>query len=75
MTVIPYTKFMLSLVIEGIDDEDDLAKPYVVTLERSTGELLSIRRNYEEGDELEMQTSTFCTLLYMCPVLAFMGLV
>ena len=40
-----------SLVIQGLDDEDDLAKPYVVTIERSTGELLSIRRNYEEDEE------------------------
>ena len=62
-----------SLVIEGIDDEDDLAKPYVVTLERSTGELLSIRRNYEEGDELERKRQHFVHYVYV-PGFGFYGL-
>ena len=38
------------LVIDGAgdsEDEDGLAKPYVVTIERGTGEILAIRRNYE----------------------------
>ena len=61
------------LVIEGIDDEDDLAKPYVVTIERSTGELLSIRRNYEEGDELEMKRQHFVHYVYV-PGFGFYGL-
>ena len=61
------------LVIEGIDDEDDLAKPYVVTLERSTGELLSIRRNYEEDDELEMKRQHFVHYSYV-PGFGFYGL-
>jgi hypothetical protein len=62
-----------NLVIEGIDDEDDLAKPYVVTLERSTGELLSIRRNYEEDDELEMKRQHFVHYSYV-PGFGFYGL-
>ena len=61
------------LVIEGIDDEDDLAKPYVVTLERSTNELLSIRRNYEEDDELEKKRQHFVHYSYV-PGFAFYGL-
>jgi hypothetical protein len=62
-----------NLVIDGIDDEDDLAKPYVVTLERSTGELLSIRRNYEEGDELERKRQHFVHYVYV-PGFGFYGL-
>ena len=61
------------LVIEGIDDEDDLAKPYVVTLERSTNELLSIRRNYEEDDELEKKRQHFVHYSYV-PGFGFYGL-
>ena len=62
-----------SLVIEGIDDEDDLAKPYVVTIERSTNELLSIRRNYEEDDELERKRQHFVHYVYV-PGFGFYGL-
>ena len=70
-----YTLFEIHahLVIEGIDDEEDLAKPYVVTLERSTGELLSIRRNYEEDDELEMKRQHFVHYSYV-PGFGFYGL-
>jgi len=70
-----YTLFEIHahLVIEGIDDEDDLAKPYVVTIERGTGELLSIRRNYEEDDELEMKRQHFVHYSYV-PGFGFYGL-
>ena len=61
------------LVIDGIDDEDDLAKPYVVTLERSTGELLSIRRNYEQDDPLEKKRQHFVHYSYV-PGFGFYGL-
>jgi hypothetical protein len=62
-----------NLTIEGIDDEDDLAKPYVVTLERGTGELLSIRRNYDEDDELEKKRQHFVHYSYV-PGFGFYGL-
>ena len=70
-----YTLFEIHahLVIDGIDDEDDLAKPYVVTIERGTGELLSIRRNYEEDDELEMKRQHFVHYSYV-PGFGFYGL-
>ena len=35
------------------DEETGIALPYVVTLEKSSGEILAIRRNYEEHDELK----------------------
>jgi len=45
------------LVIDGIDDsEDDIAKPYVVTIEKGTGEVLAIRRNWNEEDELRLNS-------------------
>ena len=42
------------LLIEGIDDDDGIARPYVVTIERGSGEVLAVRRNYEEGDPSNM---------------------
>ena len=39
------------LVIDGVDEDDDeIAKPYVVTLERGTNQILSVRRNWNPDD-------------------------
>ena len=61
------------LVIEGIDDEDDIARPYVVTIERGSGEVLAIRRNYEEGDPLTLKRQHFVHYVYV-PGFGFYGL-
>lgn len=59
--------------IPGVDDEDDLPKPYVVTIERGSGEILSVRRNYEESDELTMKNQFFVHYPYV-PGFGFYGL-
>ena len=61
------------IVIEGIDDEDDIARPYVVTIERGSGEVLAIRRNYEEGDPLTLKRQHFVHYVYV-PGFGFYGL-
>jgi hypothetical protein len=62
------------LVIEGIDDsEEDIAKPYVVTIERGTGEVLSIRRNWNEMDPLQLKRQHFVHYVYV-PGFGFYGL-
>ena len=61
------------LVIEGIDDEDGLAKPYIVTIERGTGEVLAIRRNWNEEDMLTMKRQHFVHYVYV-PGFGFYGL-
>ncbi len=61
------------LVIEGIDDDDDIARPYVVTIERGSGEVLAIRRNYEEGDPLTLKRQHFVHYVYV-PGFGFYGL-
>ena len=61
------------LVIEGVDDEDDIARPYVVTLERGSGSVLSIRRNYDEGDPLTLKRQHFVHYAYV-PGFGFYGL-
>ena len=62
------------LIIEGVDEDDDeLAKPYVVTIERGNGEILAIRRNWEEEDELMLKRQHFVHYVYV-PGFGFYGL-
>ena len=62
------------LIIDGVDeDEDEIAKPYVVTIERGTGEILAIRRNWNEDDELMLKRQHFVHYVYV-PGFGFYGL-
>ena len=62
------------LVIEGFDDSDDeIAKPYVVTIERSSSEVLAIRRNWDPDDELMLKRQHFVHYPYV-PGFGFYGL-
>ena len=61
------------LLIDGVDDEDGIARPYVVTIERGSGEVLAIRRNYEEDDELTLKRQHFVHYIYV-PGFGFYGL-
>ena len=63
----------VEMTIPGVDDEDDLPKPYVVTIERGSGEVLAVRRNYEESDELTMKNQFFVHYPYV-PGFGFYGL-
>ena len=61
------------LIIDGVDDDDGIARPYVVTIERGSGEVLSVRRNYEEGDALTLKRQHFVHYVYV-PGFGFYGL-
>ena len=62
------------LVIDGVDeDEDEIAKPYVVTIERGTSEVLSIRRNLNPDDPLMLKRQHFVHYVYV-PGFGFYGL-
>ena len=62
------------LVIDGVDDSDeDIAKPYVVTIERGSGEILAIRRNWNEEDDLFLKRQHFVHYVYV-PGFGFYGL-
>jgi hypothetical protein len=66
------------LIIDGLDgeEEDDdlqIAKPYVVTLERGTGEVLAIRRNWNPDDPLTLKRQHFVHYVYV-PGFGFYGL-
>lgn len=65
------------LVIDGIDAEDDdspqIAKPYVVTIERGNNKVLSIRRNWNPDDPLMLKRQHFVHYVYV-PGFGFYGL-
>jgi len=69
------------LIIDGIDGADEegdsdgltIAKPYVVTLEKGTGEVLAIRRNWNPDDSLTLKRQHFVHYVYV-PGFGFYGL-
>ena len=69
------------LIIDGIDGADEegdydglqIAKPYVVTLEKGTGEVLAIRRNWNPDDILTLKRQHFVHYVYV-PGFGFYGL-
>ena len=64
----------VDMVIDGVDDsDDDIAKPYIVTIERGTGEILGIRRNWDEDDPLMLKRQHFVHYVYV-PGFGFYGL-
>lgn len=63
-----------NLCIDGVDDEEnDLAKPYVVTIDKGTDKVLSIRRNWDEEDPLMLKRNHFVHYIYV-PGYGFYGL-
>jgi len=51
--------------LPGFEDEDGIALPYVITIERGTQEILAIRRNWEEGDEHKLKRQHFVQYTYI----------
>jgi len=62
----------VELDLKGYEDEDGIALPYVVTIEKSTGEVLAIRRNWYEDDDLRMKRQHFVHYQYV-PGFGFYG--
>jgi len=64
----------VDMVIDGFDDSDDeVARPYVVTIERGTGAVLAIRRNWDPDDPLMLKRQHFVHYVYV-PGFGFYGL-
>ncbi len=53
-------------------DEDDLELPYIITIDRSSQQVLAIRRNWKEDDELQTKRVYFIHYKYL-PGLGFYG--
>ena len=67
------------LDIEGYEDKDEdgeptgIALPYVVTIERGTGEVLAIRRNWNPDDKKQLKRQHFVDYIYI-PGFGFYGM-
>jgi hypothetical protein len=68
----------VDLDIEGFEDKDSTGEPtgvklpYIVTLDKGSGEVLSIRRNYDFDDELKRKRQYFVHYKFL-PGLGFYG--
>jgi len=49
----------VNLDLENGDNEDGIALPYVVTIEKGTGTILAIRRNWNPDDKLKLKRQHF----------------
>jgi hypothetical protein len=49
----------------GYEDKDGVARPYVVTIDRSTNDILAIRRNWEEDDKTKQKRQHFVQYTYV----------
>ena len=47
------------LDLPGFEDKEGIALPYVVTLEKNSGTILAIRRNYQPDDDLKKKRNHF----------------
>jgi hypothetical protein len=57
---------------EPFEQEDGIARPYVITIEKTSRTILSIRRNYYEDDEKKKKRQFFVHYKYL-PGLGFYG--
>jgi hypothetical protein len=51
--------------LPGYEDEDGIALPYVVTIDRGTNEVLAIRRNWNEDDKQKLKRQHFVQYTYI----------
>jgi len=51
--------------LAGYEDEDGIARPYVITVERGTTKVLAIRRNWKEDDKKQLKRQHFVQYTYV----------
>ena len=56
---------MLTMTSRGYEDEDGIALPYIITMEKNTQTVLSIRRNWKENDPLKNKRQHFVHYVYI----------
>jgi len=52
-------EMQVNLNLKGYEDEDGIALPYIVTIEKGTNTVLAIRRNYEPDDDTKQKRTHF----------------
>lgn len=68
-----HTFYELHVDYDVENDVDGVAKPYVITIDRSSGEVLSIYRNWKEDDPLFAKRQHFTHYVYV-PAFGFYGM-
>lgn len=63
----------VDLDLKGFENEDGIPLPYIVTIDEQSRKVLSIRRNWKEGDET-FQKRNYFTHYKFIPGLGFYGL-
>ena len=51
--------------LPGYEDEDEIARPYIITIDRGTNNVLSIYRNWDEKDESKLKRQHFVQYDYV----------
>ena len=51
--------------LPGYEDEDEIALPYVVTIDRGTNKVLAVRRNWNPEDERKLKRDHFVQYTYI----------
>jgi len=51
--------------LPGYEDDDEIALPYIITIDRGTSEVLAIRRNWNKDDDLEQKRQHFVQYTYV----------
>ena len=51
--------------LPGYEDEDGIALPYIITIERGTNTVLAVRRNWEEDDKRKLKRQHFVQYTYV----------
>ena len=51
--------------LPGYEDEDGIALPYIITIERGTNTVLAVRRNWEEEDQRKLKRQHFVQYTYV----------
>jgi hypothetical protein len=58
---------------EGFNDDDEIARPYVITIDKSSRTILSIRKNWYEDDDDKQKRMHFVPYCYL-PGMGFYGI-
>jgi hypothetical protein len=61
----PLMEIHVELDLPGYEDENGIALPYVVTIDKGTQNTLAIRRNWEEDDPLKRKRQHFVQYTYI----------
>jgi hypothetical protein len=60
-----FCEIQIDYDLPGFEDEDGIALPYIITIDKGTGKVLSIYRNYKEGDDLKLKRDHFVQYDYV----------